>query len=139
MIYLNMPEICKFVKEWYKPWADAGPTLGPYLAWHADLRILGVTESEGEITAVVTCRAFDDPELYWTEFHHRPWGKYVKCSVWGAVHPRFIPEAVQQIQDRHAYRGDRIFMWHRDHIELGPPRRYSAHQFERILDKLRKL
>ncbi len=38
MIYLNMPEICKFVKEWYKPWADAGPTLGPYLAWHADLR-----------------------------------------------------------------------------------------------------
>jgi len=110
-----------------------------YFEWYDRMGILGVARDWNTIKAVITCRGFDDPEAYWIEFHHRPWGKYVKCSVWGAVHPRFIIEAVGQIQARHDFREDRIFLWHRDHIEIGPPRAYSAHQFERILAKLAKL
>jgi len=136
----KLSAVCQFVKEYYEPWKNADMAkLRAYFAWYDDLGILGVTSLSGKATSVITCRAFHDPEAYWIEFHHRPMGKYVKCSVWGAVHPRFIPEAVQQIQARNVYRDDRIFMWHRDHIELGPPRRYNAHQFERILGKLSKL
>ncbi len=135
----KLTAVCQFVKEHYKPWSGVKLSrLEAYFEWYDRVRTLGVVGHGGRIDAVITCRAFDDPSDYWEEFVHRPWGKYVKCSVWGAVHPRFIPPAVQQIQSRHTYREDRIFMWHRDHIELGPPRKYNAHQFERILAKLSK-
>lgn len=136
----KITDVSLFVSEHYQPWRNADINrLRDYFSWYDHLGILGVVGCEGAIDAVITCRGFDDPADYWVEFVHRPWGKYVKCSVWGAVHSRFIPNAVQQIQARHKYREDRIFLWHRDHIELGPPRQYSAHQFKRILDKLAKL
>lgn len=137
---VNLTAVSYFVRDHYKPWAEAdADRLAEYFNWYDSLGILGVAYRRHEIAAVGTCRAFEDPADYRNEFVHRPWGKFVRCCLYGAVHPVFIPVVTWEIWQRHNKDIERIFLWHRDESELGPPKRYTEHQFRRLMSKLIRL
>jgi hypothetical protein len=139
----SLPEICDFVRAHCAPWANADrQRLMEYFGWYNSLGLLVAiwgnshADLHNHVLGVATCRAFDDPADYWTEFVHREWGKFVKPCVRGVEDGRIIPHLALQMVERHSDNGERIYLWHRDVEELGPPKQYTSRQFWRMMDRL---
>lgn len=132
----NELKVCRFVRAHYEPWAHAPVSrLLEYFGWYAKLNLLGIVLHEQKVMAVATARFFHSPSDYRREFVHDPAGRYVKASLYGALCPAAMAVLAGRVARVHDVRG-RIFLWHRDAGELGPPREYSLERFSRLVRSL---
>jgi len=123
-------EICKFVREHYKPWRNSQMRpLRDYFRWYAERNLLSVVWCNGRIAAVGATRFFYRLEDYHNEFVNLEDGPLCRCELYGAIHPLFIPQVVAKMaKGRNEHKA---YMWHRKGETK--PRIYSESQFKRIL------
>lgn len=131
----NAKKICQFVRRHYRPWSNAPMRrLRDYFRWYADRGLLSVVWQRGQVVGVGTVRFFHLPSHYRLEFVNFEDGPLARLNLYGAIRPIFIPQLVAKMAK--GRNENKLYLWHRDVEELGPPRRYPLAKFKRLLLKL---
>lgn len=128
-------ELCRYVKAHTRQWRNArDKRMREYIDWYWNRGILGVARQFGDLACVASWRMFSKLEDYREDFAYDPDGAFCQVRVYGSMAPVYLTIAMADIASRH--NENRIFMWHRDVAELGPPRMATVDQAKKIAIRL---
>jgi hypothetical protein len=131
-------ELCKYVKTHKEEWRHTSDKrMREYLDWFQERGLLGIARQFGEIACLVSWRMFNDPSDYRKEFVYDPAGAYCQVRIYGSSAPVFVTIAYADLASRHSE--DRIFLYHRDPGELGPPKVATAQQVKRGVIRMMRM
>ena len=131
-------ELCHYVKTHTTQWRHASDKrMREYLDWYQERGLLGIARQFGDLACVCSWRTFSTMSDYREPFAYQPEGIFCQVRVYGSMAPVFIAIAMADVASRH--NENRIFLWHRDAAELGPPKSASVRQAKKIAIRLMRM